>query len=220
MLVGALQRARAARIDELLGAFGLSDRRRDAVVTWSKGMRQKLAIARAMLHRPRLLLLDEPFSGLDPGGLGRAPERILLLAREEQVMVFLTTHDLAHVEKACDEVAVVRAGRVLARGAPDSLVKRGDNVEVAIGGEGLSPGLLSAMVSDGHLLSFTIDSAAARVSCGREARRPRGRAGPPRRDPRREPHGARLAGGRLPFARRGGWGLVRCSIALTSRAKS
>jgi ABC-2 type transport system ATP-binding protein len=157
--------ARVARIDELLRAFGLYERRRDAVAVWSKGMRQKLAIARALLHRPRLLLLDEPFAGLDPAAAVELRERIATLARDERVTVFLTTHDLAHVEKSCDEVAVLRAGRVLAAGPLDRLLGAADRIEVALRGEGLSAAILEAMRGEGMLLAFTHDGASARVTC-------------------------------------------------------
>lgn len=161
---------RAARIAELLDAFGLRERRKEAVVSWSKGMRQKLAIAGALLHRPKLLLLDEPFSGLDPSAAVELRERMTALAREDQVTVFLTTHDLAHVEKACDEVAVIRAGRVIASGPPDELIGGGDRIEVAIGGEGLSVEILAAMQEEGIILSFAIEGSTARVTCARAAR--------------------------------------------------
>jgi len=162
--------ARAARIDELLRAFGLHDRRRDAVASWSKGMRQKLAIARALLHRPRLLLLDEPFTGLDPAAAVELRGRIAALAREEQVTVFLTTHDLAHVEKACDEVAVLRGGRALAAGPLDRLLGAGDTHEVEVRGEGLTAEALEAMRAEGLLVSFTLEGASARVTCTPAAR--------------------------------------------------
>jgi ABC-2 type transport system ATP-binding protein len=161
---------RGARIDELLRTFGLHERRRDAVATWSKGMRQKLAIARALLHRPRLLLLDEPFSGLDPAAAVELRERIMTLARDEEVTVFLTTHDLAHVEKTCDEVAVLRAGRVIASGPLEQLLGRGDGIEVAVRGAGLSAEILAAMTADGLLLSFTCEGEGARLVCAPGAR--------------------------------------------------
>jgi ABC-2 type transport system ATP-binding protein len=104
---------RHARIREMLERMRLWDRRDQMVVTWSKGMRQRLAIARALLHRPRLLLLDEPFSGLDPEAAVELRAQIVSLASEQGMTVFLTTHDLAHVEKACQEVAVLVAGKVL-----------------------------------------------------------------------------------------------------------
>jgi ABC-2 type transport system ATP-binding protein len=163
--------ARRSRIDELLQAFALHDRRREPVVGWSKGMRQKLAIARALLHRPRLLLLDEPFSGLDPGAAVELRTRIAALAHEEQVTVFLTTHDLVHVEKSCDRVAVLRAGAVIAEGTLEELSGARSGAEVLVRGAGLSLDVLEAMRCDGVLTSFTHEGETARVRCPAEARR-------------------------------------------------
>jgi ABC-2 type transport system ATP-binding protein len=162
--------ALAARAEELLGAFGLWERRRDSVVTWSKGMRQKLAIARALLHRPRLLLLDEPFSGLDPVAASDLRTEIVRLARDQQVTVLLTTHDLAHVEKACDEVAVIRAGRVIATGRPGELGERSSDVVVEVAGAGLDAALLDKLCADGLILRHEADGPRARVWCTPEQR--------------------------------------------------
>jgi len=112
---------RRTRIKELLGAFGLWDRRKDSAGTWSRGMMQKLAIARAMLHRPELVFLDEPTAGLDPVAAVELREQITGLALHEGVTVFLTTHNLAEAEKLCSRVAVIRQGRLLAEGRPDEL---------------------------------------------------------------------------------------------------
>jgi ABC-2 type transport system ATP-binding protein len=154
---------------ELLQAFELWERRHERVVNWSKGMRQKLAVTRAMLHGPKLLLLDEPFSGLDPTAAVELRARIVALARQAGVTVILATHDLAHVEKACSRVVLIRAGRVIAEGSPDRLVPEGDQIEVAIDGEGLHEDVLAAMQRDGLLVSFSLAGRSARVTCSRKA---------------------------------------------------
>ena len=133
-------------------------------------MRQKLAIARALLHRPRLLLLDEPFSGLDPVAASDLRAEIVRLARDEQVTVMLTTHDLAHVEKACDEVAVIRAGHVIASGRPDELGSRSRDVEVDVTGAGLTEALLEELRAEAVILGFTLSGGRARVTCTPERR--------------------------------------------------
>jgi ABC-2 type transport system ATP-binding protein len=115
--------ARMARGEELLRPLDLWGRRHEIVGRWSKGMRQKLAIARALVHRPALLLLDEPFSGLDPIAAKDLRERIVALAREQGVTVLLATHDLAHAEKACDRLALIDAGTVIASGSPAELAR-------------------------------------------------------------------------------------------------
>jgi ABC-2 type transport system ATP-binding protein len=169
---------RTARIEELLRAFGLWDRRDDAVLTWSKGMRQKLAIARALLHRPKLVLLDEPFSGLDPVAATELRTLIVDLARKDGVTVFLTTHDLAHVERACDRVAVLKAGKVIANGTPSAL--SGDDgdgdgeLRVAVSGPGLAHELLAQMERDGLIVSFTLGDGQAELRCTRGQRGPLG----------------------------------------------
>ncbi len=163
--------AAGPRIEELLRSFELWDRRRDAVATWSKGMRQKLAIARAMLHRPALLLLDEPFSGLDPAAAVELRGRIGAMARDEDVTILLTTHDLAHVERSCSEVAVIRAGRVIARGSPEGLGKDGGGEPaVDVAGAGLSEEVLAAMQRDGLLIDYRWTGKTARLRCSSEAR--------------------------------------------------
>ena len=156
--------AAAARIEELLRACGLWDRRRDRVATWSKGMRQKLAVARALLHRPPLVLLDEPFSGLDPVAAVELRDSIAALARDGTT-IFLTTHDLGHVEKICATVAVLKAGRVIALGAPGELAATAARDEVEIRGAGLTEAVLEALQRDGVIATFALADATARVTC-------------------------------------------------------
>ncbi len=112
---------RRSRIKELLVALDLWDRRGEVLGDWSRGMKQKVAVARAMLHRPRLIFFDEPTAGLDPVAATALRDDLADLARRDGVTVFLTTHNLAEAEKICDRVAVIRDGRLLATGHPDEL---------------------------------------------------------------------------------------------------
>ena len=107
---------RRARSEALLRHFELWDRRNDPVGQWSRGMRQKLAIARALLHRPALVFFDEPTAGLDPVAAAALREDIARLVAQEGVTVFLTTHNLAEAERLCHLVGVIRQGRLLAVG--------------------------------------------------------------------------------------------------------
>jgi ABC-2 type transport system ATP-binding protein len=108
-------------------------------------MKQKLAIARTMLHKPPLIFLDEPTAGLDPVAAAALRDELAMLASQEGVTVFLTTHNLAEAEKLCARVAVIRQGKVLAVGSPDELRTRehGDRVEIT--GRGFSDELLASL---------------------------------------------------------------------------
>ncbi|HVY47796.1 MAG TPA: ABC transporter ATP-binding protein [Minicystis sp.] len=155
-----------ARVRELLERCGLWERRRDRVSRFSKGMRQKLAVARALLHRPRLVLLDEPFTGLDPAAAVELRDDIRRLARDEGTTVLLTTHDLHHVERLCDEVAVLEKGRAVAAGAPASLRRRADGAhEIFAAGDGLTAGVLEAMAAAGALTAFELRGHGAVLRC-------------------------------------------------------
>ena len=112
----------ASRVDELLEVFELSDRAGEKVSGYSKGMKQRLALARALLHRPALLFLDEPTTGLDPVAARRVHETIRQLSDEEHRTVLLCTHNLVEAQKLCDRVAVLGHGRLLALGTPAELV--------------------------------------------------------------------------------------------------
>ena len=110
----------ASRVDELLAAFDLGAAADQRVGTYSKGMRQRLTLARALLHEPELLCLDEPSSGLDPVAAREVDERIAGL-REAGTTVLLCTHNLAQAQALCDRVVVLEHGRVVASGAPAAL---------------------------------------------------------------------------------------------------
>jgi ABC-2 type transport system ATP-binding protein len=161
---------RRERINELLTTFGLTARREEPVERWSRGMRQKLAIARALLHRPQLLLLDEPFAGLDPAAAVELRESLAQLVIETGTTLFLTSHDLGHVEKICTTVAVLQSGRILAIGPPTELLGRESVITVDITGAGITQELLATMKRDGLLVSYALHDAAARVTCTPEAR--------------------------------------------------
>jgi ABC-2 type transport system ATP-binding protein len=112
---------RRSRIQALLTRLGLWERRRDPVAEWSRGMTQKLAVARALLHRPELVFLDEPTAGLDPVAAAALRDDLEHLAKEEGVTVFLTTHNLAEAERLCALIGIINKGRVVALGTPAEL---------------------------------------------------------------------------------------------------
>jgi ABC-2 type transport system ATP-binding protein len=139
------RRVRQERIRELLTRFGLWERRDDPVGRWSRGMKQKLSVARAVLHRPDLVFLDEPTSGLDPVATAGLREDLAALAAHEGVTVFLTTHNLNEAERLCAQVGVIRGGRLLAVGSPESLRARQDSGRVDIIARGLTSDVVAAL---------------------------------------------------------------------------
>ena len=145
---------RRRRTEELLRTVGLWDRRHEAVEGWSRGMKQKLAIARALLPRPRLVFLDEPTAGLDPIAASSLRDELRGLTAEAGVTVFLTTHNLAEAQKMCDLVAVIKAGRLLALGKPSELGWSGAARHVAVEGRGFTHELLARVRSDSRVRSI------------------------------------------------------------------
>jgi ABC-2 type transport system ATP-binding protein len=129
---------RDARIKELLTHLGLWDRRNELAGNWSRGMKQKLAIARTLLHRPSLVFLDEPTAGLDPVAAAALHEDLTSLVAREGVTVFLTTHNLAEAEKLCQQIGVIRQGRLLATGTPDQLRAQAGGPRLEIIGKGFT----------------------------------------------------------------------------------
>jgi ABC-2 type transport system ATP-binding protein len=109
------------RIDEALDTVDLADRARDRVGGYSHGMRQRLGIAAALIRDPRLLLLDEPTTGLDPAGMRDMRALVRGLA-DQGITVLLSSHLMGEVEELCDRVAIVRSGRVVYEGALDELI--------------------------------------------------------------------------------------------------
>lgn len=112
------------RVNYLLTEFELADRADEKVGGYSKGMKQRLALARALLHKPDLLFLDEPTSGLDPVAARHVNGLVENLARREGCTVFLCTHNLVEAQKLCDRVAVMEHGQLLALGTPADLTRQ------------------------------------------------------------------------------------------------
>ncbi len=152
---------RQARIRKLLTNIGMWERRRERVDTWSKGMKQKLALARAMLHYPPLVFLDEPTAGLDVMSATDVRDDLEALVAREGVTVFLTTHNMVEAERLCSQVAVIRQGKLVAVGNPDELRARAGGPRVVIVGRGFDeralkllrarPDVAAAEVKNSHL---------------------------------------------------------------------
>ena len=145
---------RKERIKELLTHMGLYERRREIVGGWSRGMKQKLAIARALMHRPQLIFLDEPTAGLDPVAAAALREDLAQLASDQQVTIFLTTHNLTDAEKLCEQVAVIRAGKLLAVGARKDQRGRKSTVQAEIRGTGITPQLIEQVAAQPGVISL------------------------------------------------------------------
>jgi ABC-2 type transport system ATP-binding protein len=130
------------RIDEVLDVVELAPRAKHRVGGYSHGMKQRLGIAAALLRRPRLLLLDEPATGLDPAGMRDMRALIHRLA-QDGITVLLSSHQLSEVEELCNRVAIIRSGRIVYEGALSELRRR---------------------ASDGYVLQTTDDRRALEVS--------------------------------------------------------
>lgn len=131
----------AERVHTLLEMFELDERADEKVGGYSKGMKQRLALARALVHRPTLLFLDEPTSGLDPVATRRVHELITRLSQEEGSTVFMCTHNLAEAQKLCDRVAVLEHGRLVALGTPAELARqvgRSQRLEIEVDPQGMA----------------------------------------------------------------------------------
>jgi ABC-2 type transport system ATP-binding protein len=109
------------RIEEVLETVGLRDRAEDKVRKYSRGMRQRLAIANALLSDPEVFILDEPATGLDPSGV-RDIRDVMVTLRQNNKTVFFSSHSLSEVEKICDEVAIISKGKLVASGQLASLM--------------------------------------------------------------------------------------------------
>ena len=112
---------RSQVIDQLLSTFGLEDRRNSKVQTYSKGMRQKLALARTLVHDPTIIFLDEPTSGLDPESAKMVRDRIAHMSSEGGKTIFLCTHNLVEAESLCSRVAIIKSGKIIMIGSPGEL---------------------------------------------------------------------------------------------------
>ena len=130
---------RHARIDDLLEKVGLSSRAGDLVATYSGGMRRRLEIARVLVHRPKILFLDEPTIGLDPQSRRVVWDFLQNLRQEDAVTLFLTTHYMEEAETLCGRVAIIDSGKIIVMGSPNEL-KAGipGNDIVSIGVESIS----------------------------------------------------------------------------------
>ncbi len=101
------------RIDEVIKLVGLENRIKDKVSKYSLGMRQRLGIAQAILHKPNLLVLDEPTNGLDPEGIKQVKDLIVKLAKEEKMAVLISSHNLLELESFCTKVTIIKNGEVV-----------------------------------------------------------------------------------------------------------
>src|SRR5213595_1270797 len=133
-LYGVPPREQKRRIAELLDLVGLSGREREKVEGYSRGMRQRLHIARGLLHDPPVLFLDEPTIGVDPVGARELRDTIAALTQVGKT-VLLTTHYMFEADELCDRIAVIAEGKIVAEGTPRDLkagVARGKVVEIEV----------------------------------------------------------------------------------------
>jgi ABC-2 type transport system ATP-binding protein len=130
------------RAAALLDRFGIADAADRLVKAWSGGMARKLDVALGVVHRPRVLFLDEPTTGLDPEARAGMWAEIAALAADEQVTVLLTTHYLDEADRMAHRLAIVHAGRVVVEGTPEELKSRlhGDTVQVELAADAVAAG--------------------------------------------------------------------------------
>jgi ABC-2 type transport system ATP-binding protein len=132
-------------IDAALDTVGLLDRARDKVKAYSQGMRQRLAIALAIVGKPDLILLDEPTNGLDPQGMKEVRDLISRLSTDRGMTVFLSSHLLHEVEQTCTRIGVIEKGKLVVSGAVDQLLRGKNAHRVSVDNTDAARGLMGKL---------------------------------------------------------------------------
>ncbi|MEW5839984.1 ATP-binding cassette domain-containing protein [Nitrososphaera sp.] len=168
LLYGVPSHIRKKRIEEVLDLVGLADRKNDRVKTYSGGMRRRLEIARGLLHKPRVMFLDEPTLGLDPASRETMWRYVRRLVKEEKVTVILTTHYMEEADMLCDRIGIIDKGKIVALDTPANLKASlgGDiiRIKTKMGKDGVMAAakkmgfVRKAEFYDGHLM-LTVDDA-------------------------------------------------------------
>lgn len=156
---------KASRIRELLEFFDLWERRNDKVATFSKGMKQKLAIARALVHKPPILFLDEPTAGLDPESAKEVRDLMETLSQREKHTILLCTHHLEDAERLCSRVMIINKGKSVVVGTPDELRDRiAGKPKIQINLKKLDKNIVEAAKRVSHVEQVDVDKSASNLT--------------------------------------------------------
>lgn len=145
------------RTEEILEIVGLSDRGNDRIDNYSGGMKRRINIAAALLHKPKVLIMDEPTVGIDPQSRNHILETVLELNKEGMTVLY-TSHYMEEVEKLCDRIAIMDHGKIIAMGTKEELSRiDGDNDEISIEAKPLEEGILAKVKNISGVLQATIE---------------------------------------------------------------
>ncbi len=114
------------RIDEVISLLHMEKRADEKVKRYSLGMKQRMCIAQALLHKPKVLILDEPTNGLDPSGIHELRDLLIHLAHEEGIAVLISSHQLSEIQKICDRVIIIDQGRLIDNQPINNMIKQND----------------------------------------------------------------------------------------------
>ena len=131
LIANMYQNINQTRIDEVVKLVKLENRIRDKVSKYSLGMRQRLGIAQAILHKPNLLILDEPTNGLDPEGIKEMRELLVSLAQKEKMAILISSHNLAELDNLCNKVCIIKNGKIIETSDIES-IKKQENKQIKI----------------------------------------------------------------------------------------
>src|ERR671929_852713 len=139
MLYDVPRQIRKQRIDEVLVLVGLTDRKHDQVKTYSGGMRRRLEIARGLLHKPKVMFLDEPTLGLDPASREIMWKYIDRLVKDEKITLILTTHYMEEADFLCNRIGIIDKGKIIALDSPSGLKESlgGEIIEIELKNKGV-----------------------------------------------------------------------------------
>lgn len=128
-LLGSMSQGVAKEdIDEAVALVGMENRIHDNVAVYSMGMKQRIGLAQALIHKPRLLILDEPTNGLDPQGIHEFREIVKSLAREKNISVLISSHLISEVQLMCDRVSIINDGQIIQSASIDDVLVTGEVV--------------------------------------------------------------------------------------------
>lgn len=170
---GLVKVKRRARILDMLEKVDLSSHIMKPVGTFSKGMKQRLSLARALIHDPRILFLDEPTSNLDPEGTLYIRNLILRLSRDEGITIYINSHDLDEVERICTRIVIMKHGNIMVQGAIADLLKPNNQttLEVKLEESKAFPELANLLNSLSFVTHFKIENNVAYIELADDASR-------------------------------------------------